>query len=359
MLRLFIILQLFFLSLISNSFSQTVYFEGNITSDTTWNSDTVKITDYVYIMESATLTISPGTYIEFQGFYRLYVWGRLISVGNPVDTITFTINDTTGFCIDSNSAGGWGGIQFIQSSLPNDTSYISNCKILFVKSAAIETDHNSNVIIKNNVFSHMCTGVFCYESSPLISNNIFVYSKGMAIDCAQNSNPFIVNNYIGYSAISGIRLNESNPIISGNIIEQNNKKYESNIPGGGISCVLSSPLIIYNDINNNEASCGGGIYCNNSSPLIILNKICNNYSVNTGCWLNSGGGGIFCLRSSSIIINNLICNNTSKDVGGGIFCNDTSNIMIINNTVVNNTAPSGACIYSHWHANPTLINNIF
>jgi hypothetical protein len=55
----------------------------NIDFDVTWTADTVKILNDISILPAATLTVNPGTYIEFQGHYKLQVEGRILSVGTP------------------------------------------------------------------------------------------------------------------------------------------------------------------------------------------------------------------------------------------------------------------------------------
>jgi len=70
---------------------------GNITSDETWSADTVLVEGEVTVDDGVTLTIDPGVYVEFQGHYKLNVQGRLLAIGTVLDSILFTINDTTGY----------------------------------------------------------------------------------------------------------------------------------------------------------------------------------------------------------------------------------------------------------------------
>ena len=75
----------------------TLEVSGDITENSTWSADTVKVLSDVTILSSKTLTIDQGTYVEFQGYYALNVEGRIIAIGGSKDTIVFTVKDTAGF----------------------------------------------------------------------------------------------------------------------------------------------------------------------------------------------------------------------------------------------------------------------
>ena len=83
----YLFLNLFHIAISGQS---TIYVLGTVPGDTTWNADTVKVTGDVSV--GGILTIAPGTYVEFQGHYRLNVNG-LQAIGTPSDSIIFTIND--------------------------------------------------------------------------------------------------------------------------------------------------------------------------------------------------------------------------------------------------------------------------
>ena len=97
----------------------------------------------------------------------------------------------------------------------------------------------------------------------------------------------------------GIFCFDSSPTISNNTISENTAHYN----GGGIYNANSDPTINYNTITRNSASEGGdGIYCHNSSPVII----------NTIFWNDSAPNGqeIYLTGSSSPVI-------TYCDIQGG------------------------------------------
>lgn len=79
-------------------------------------------------------------------------------------------------------------------------------------------------------------GIYCYSSSPKITNNIITSSvadRGGGIACAISSSPIIQNNKISGNSASG-----SYPV------------------GGGISSEDSSPVIENNEITENRANWG-------------------------------------------------------------------------------------------------------
>ena len=179
------------------------------------------------------------------------------------------------------------------------------------------------------------SGIYCYESSPTITNNIITgNSAGRGED---------------YGWGGGIYCSGSSPTIANNIITRNWAGY-----GGGIFCGGSSPMIINNTITGNTAEGlggfnSGGIDCHSSSPTVMNNMITENKSF--GAW----GGGINCCYSSPIITNNIIMRNEG-DGAGGINCVDYSSPIITNNIIVGNEAYLGAigcCTYS----SPIITNN--
>ncbi|MBP7937731.1 MAG: SUMF1/EgtB/PvdO family nonheme iron enzyme [Phycisphaerae bacterium] len=136
-------------------------------------------------------------------------------------------------------------------------------------------------------------GIYCYSSSPTISNNT------------------ITNNTASLGG--GIACDSSSPTISNNTITGNTATDIGNLAGdgGGISCKSGSPAISNNIIAGNTALWGGGIDCVLARPTISNNTIAGNVAVNDG-------GGICCSSSSPAISNNVVAFNSSGlyNVGG-------------------------------------------
>lgn len=179
-------------------------------------------------------------------------------------------------------------------------------------------------------------GIYCWQSSPTISNNTM-----------------ILNTASGYNSIGGgICCELSSPVIIGNTIETNSARL-----GGAIYCAsYSHPVISSNTILANSAGRGAGVYCADySNPTIIGNTISGGSGGGIVCeWhcdaLISGntvtgnsaarGAGVFCSHSSPVVAQNVITSNTASECGGGIYCVGYSAVFV-NNTIARNTSPAG------------------
>lgn len=367
----------FFISFIG--YSQTISVSGVISTNTTWNVDTVKVTGDVTVANLKTLTINPGTYVEFQGYYKILVNGRMLAKGTVTDSITFAINDTTGFSNSSTTLGGWNTIQISTLSTLNDTTIFEYCKIqnskleaVFAYNGKVRIERcsffdnyyagvdffycpsisicrycdfkncgdaiglaHSKSVISNNTIDNNLRGIKIFNAVVEIAFNIVTNSSVYGI-CAFQASPgsMIHDNNVSYNVI-GIYLQDDTAEVFNNIVSYNSNPYT----GGGISCESSRSFIHNNTISYNSAKGGSGIFISGgSSSLLMFNKIANNYSWATGCGFTDNGAGIFCLGSQALIINNLICNNTAESNGGGISSMDSSSVTLINNTIVNNKA---------------------
>jgi len=220
-------------------------------------------------------------------------------------------------------------------------------------------------------------GIFCWQSSPTIRNNIIdsnmVTADGGAIYCGESA-PLIENNLIieNISAMHGggiACMNGSQPEVKGNTILRN---FTGLIAGkgwgGGIGCKSSQPQIIENRISENIALIGGGgIWCKKTDPEIVSNRISSNLSglrgggihiinqchevtiTNNLIWQNkseTGGGINYSGSTYKIIANNTLSQNEAYSLGGGFFCDDASEITVSNLILYNNQAPSGPEIWT-------------
>jgi parallel beta-helix repeat protein len=160
--------------------------QGKLIENTTWDSDTVKITGDILVY--GKLTINPGTYIEFQGYYEIRA-DSLIALGNAGDSVTFTINDTTGLCGYQTTPGGWKGLRAIKM-------YIDYCRIMFVKgqpllvSTFAEGDpiHISNSLFYNNSCQTFITSEDAWYYPYLLPGNALIR------ECS-----FVNNNFSEFS----------------------------------------------------------------------------------------------------------------------------------------------------------------
>lgn len=273
---------------------------GNITSDVFWFADTVKITSDVTVTDGNTLSINPGTVIQFQGHYELNIQGRLLAVGNEDAPIVFT-------CRPEDIGTGWKHIVFNNTGAmnDNDTSFIKYCHIEYGNAdgpggtddcgGAVYAKYFSKLVIANN----------------LIENNSASYMGG------------------------GIYCNYCAPLIKENIIRDNTAQR-----GGAIASDHASPDIIGNQLINNDASeLADGVFAWFANNYFRDNFITGHYEPIRG-W---GGTG-----KRYVLINNIIVNN---DCGVQLSDND---IYAFNNTICNNQSYNLYCS----DANLYLYNSI-
>ncbi len=275
---------------------------ANISKNTTWDADTVKLINDVTIEDNVTLTINPGTVVEFQGHYIFNVQGRLLAVGTKQDSIWFTT---------TNDDVKWGGIRFENISASNDSSKIIFCDI-----------HRAQNL--NDSGDEADGGAIFVQS----------FSKIKISSCNIHH-----NQCFGRGA--GICFRNCNGIISNNIISENIGDSE----GGGIIAFYSHCSIINNKVYNNTASWGGGICTHNGNSYLYGNLIFNNQG-------NQGGGFASIYASNPILINNTIINNYSKQRGGNLYFICSGSGTFINNIISKGNCPDEGkqiCIeYVEW-----------
>ncbi len=264
---------------------------GNISGNLTWGPDTVYVGCNLTLDDNVTLTILPGTYIEFEDSVSFEVIGTIKAIGTESQPITFTAK---------NADKGWQGIQYKNGSYAtthpegvmndNDSSLFAHCSFEHCTNDVFFIDKFSNIKISESAFRfNKRSVIFIVTSSPLIIRNKFtnnIIADGNIIWCARGSNPLISGNLIannlssfGSSFGSGNILmcqNHSNPLIINNLITLNQSEW------GTLHCEQSSPRIINNTISGNISTSGGGIYCSFSHPEIINTILWNNVATNVG-----------------------------------------------------------------------------
>ncbi len=169
-------------------------------------------------------------------------------------------------------------------------------------------------------------GVFSYNASPVIRNNIFnacgyisptAFSGGGAIACYNGSVTVennIISNCLAQSG-GGIYLYQAEATIRNNRISGSlpHSGFNGTKNGGGIYALHSTAVIENNLIENNTMyNNGGGIYARLSTAIISSDTISTNACL-------TYGGGICCERTPIQITDCIIKGNSSSNQGGGIF----------------------------------------
>jgi len=209
---------------------------GTITEDTTWEGH-IYVRETVTVSQGVTLTILPGTFVEFKHFrgYKnvsrtsLFTGGGNIkAIGTPDQQIWFTSG------AEQPINGDWGGIMCTNSfnsvfkyvivefpliglELINSTVSISHSIIRWVHTEGIITtqssgliehnliyengyheiileDFNYNITIQENIFNGGNFGIYSEASNCSIMGNYFVNYSDIAIIVSTYSNVSIIEN---------------------------------------------------------------------------------------------------------------------------------------------------------------------
>ncbi len=321
----------------STLFSQTIIVSGNISSNTVWNADTVKVMGDLNVEQNVVLTVNSGTYVEVQGYYKINVIGSIRAIGAINDTVIFTVNDTTNFWQDTISvSGSWAGFFINNTDASTDTSIFEYCKIQFAKKndvyggntngGAICATNYGNLIVKNSIFK--CNMSIC--SSAGVAG-----PAGGAIYCKNVNKVLIENNLFesnrSFSEGGAIYINvQCQTIINKNIFIKNK----------AIQWIYYSGYLFV-------GGTGGAIAT--SDDLGYSPTICNNYCFNN-VTIN---GVIYTSNRHGLVFNNVICNNDGNGYFDG---HQQSNSRIFNNTIVNNHSMKGDGIQIF--SNAKIYNNI-
>jgi len=314
---------------------------GVIASNTTWSPgacSTYDVTGNISVLNGVTLTIEPGTTIQFANNTSLTVQGVLLAMGTANNPITFTSSN------GSPLPGDWLGILFVDEA----------------PDAIVNLSYNyiSGSIIQHSIIEYAQDGINLRNSIPYIDSNM-IRNNFQGIDASSsyssNPTPLVIRNStisfngddtvsFGYSG-GGISVSGGLTYIAFNTISHNYSSptgITSN--GGGISagfgdCIITENVIAYNQAGNFNYgySRGGGIY--SACDLTLTNNIISHNVVNN----YQGHGGALFVNAGTIqsMQGNLIMENEA-DYGGAISFTDYNfEGEITNNTVINNVAQSG------------------
>ncbi|MHA1932456.1 MAG: right-handed parallel beta-helix repeat-containing protein [Promethearchaeota archaeon] len=209
---------------------------GTLSEDTTWQGH-ISVQDDVNIPKGITLTILPGTFVEFKHFrgYQnisrvgLFVdGGTLKAIGTAEQQIWFTsdaedpINaDWSGIMLDNSSNSIFEfvivefsiiGIEFSKSNISISHSiirwihtegiYASQSYGVIEKSLLYGNgyheisleDYNYNIIMQNNIFNGGHYGIITEATNSTVMGNYFVNYSGTALTVTSLSNISIIEN---------------------------------------------------------------------------------------------------------------------------------------------------------------------
>ncbi len=316
---------------------------GEICEDTTWDiaGSPYIIDDDVTICETATLTVDPGVVVKFEydhstyssGYQytkRLIVNGVLDAQGTESDRIYFTsIRDDT-VAGDTNGDGpattprdgDWAYIRLFDSS-----SVMDYCEVRY--GGLRDDDSGSGE-------SWRCYSIWCYQSSPAITNTniidsnrsygsgsyISVYYHSVTESIQFNGNTIDNGDYGLYYTEGDAGWPPLEPDISGNAMM-----------GCNNWAIYCPSISMMGQISGNEITdCDDGIYVKSSPPGDPYSVPDITYNVISGtgtgievhygdyAWIymneiTDGGNGIYCYDSHCIIEENTIAGNTGYPLG--------------------------------------------
>jgi len=341
----------------SGVFSTNTDVSGTVSSDITWDSDTVSVVGDVSIDNGVTVTIAPGTVVLYKDYYGITVNGTVMAKGTESDSIRFTPIDTT---------TSWKPFVYKDVDIANDTSFFEYCvfeygitrdpegpspswdpsvfsirnfsKIKVTDSEFTFCNSNngiisvsySNIIVSNNIFKDNLTApVGVYSGKCTITNNVFKNNNDVCISLGIDSS-----------------------IIQENVFINNEKlKYGSCISMGS----KSATFIKRNKfIGNSSGNWGGVLYISNSTPVFIDNIFMNNHC--------DGDGGVCFIEDSAspLFINCLFHHNTSANHGAILYSRfgGTDIPIFINCTITANDGSAGYFLYQNSASVSILYNCI-
>ncbi|HZK71360.1 MAG TPA: right-handed parallel beta-helix repeat-containing protein, partial [Clostridia bacterium] len=345
-------------------------FKGDINTKVIFE-DTVLVVGDITIKELGDLEIRPGSFVEFQDWYKIRVLGKLNILGTKLNKVILNATDTTVYYYGNNKRDecGWGGIEFIDVNR-TDTMHINYCLVKNTGLNKIKNRENGAVSITDsrNIHFNNCS----FESNYLGGSG----KKNSGI-YAENSHNLQLKNcdfFDGYTIqAQGTYVN----VISSALVVDSCKFHDTDNNQGDfnwcyIVCDKSAVQIrnssFFNNIGRSIISSYAGslivenctIKDNKSAGIDIYTEgalIHNNVFINNNVAIN-------CNLVTAKIINNLIaysqykcgCSNFN---GCAINLDNAGTTLIANNTIVNNTQDSnGNTVYASY-CSPTIVNNIF
>ena len=130
--------------------------------------------------------------------------------------------------------------------LPSSSPTISNNTIIGNGDGIFCYDGSSSPTIINNTISGSGDGIHCGSSSTVISDNMIIGNTGGGIWCPYYSSPAIISNTISGNFVLGIYCDDSSPIIT-NCVVWDNSSHE--IVGG-------TPTVTYSCVENGYPGMG-------------------------------------------------------------------------------------------------------
>lgn len=299
-----------------------------------WNLDSVFVFNDI-LLDSVILNINEDTYVQFQGYYGIYVsgTGAIQAIGTEGNPITFMPADTTGYDFTSDAEDQfWKGFSFTDMSADADTSHFTYCNVHFAKKLYSESKGGAFYVnaTEDNAFYGLDFSNCNITHNGTYSNSSY-YNYGGAF-------------YLYYAG-----ANFDHCVIDTNIA------YGYNCDGAGFytayaSIKMSNCSVSYNRIDATHTSNYGGFYLYHTDLTADSTKIDDNFA--------KYYGAIRARNSEVKLTNSEITNNTSTYDYGGMYFQENSDLTMENSSLSYNKAGSG-CDYGGLYiygGNLTMVN---
>lgn len=284
--NLFGLMLLIFMCSTNYPAAQTTISAGNVFGTWKKSGSPYKITGQIIVPKDSLLKIESGVTVEFQGSYRMHVYGSLQAIGKISDTVTFT---------PANKTTGWLGIHFHKNSTNfKDSSLFKWCKLEYGLNfkepfgpGLIRLDTITNIGFNKCLFQFNKAingvGIYCSYSDFYIYSSMFYSNMATSnLSSTQNANG---------SAIGAAYCNLK---ISNCIFENNKSKLPlqvlDSVDGKSIGCLYIANCkiqLINNLFAGNSASRGtialhifdGTSFMNYENCIFKKNYIVNSYFI--------------------------------------------------------------------------------
>lgn len=341
-------------------------FKGEINSNVVFQ-DTVKVIGDIIINDSGSLVIQPGSFIEFQDYYKIKVFGKMNILGTKQNNVILNSLDSS--VVYKNNVGlerGWGGIEF-NGINRTDTMFINYC---LLKNTGLNKELNYangtvSILNSRNIHFYNCSfesNFFCFtdkknsgiyaENSSNIQIKNCTFSNGYTLETLGTyvnsfSSNLIIDSCRFYNTYDVFGYNWHCIYCDNSFVQIRNSYFSNNSCRFLISSYSGGLIVEYCTMKNNVSN---GIEIMTNGSLIR-----NNVFINNNIAIRSG--------ATAYIVNNIIAYNKlrcgcSNFYGGTLDLDGAGKTIVANNTIVNNFQDSnGSTIYASY-CSPIIVNNI-
>lgn len=293
--------------------AQTTIPAGNVSGNWTAANSPYQVQGLIVVQDGQTLTIEPGTTVEFVASGRLRVKGNVLAAGTSSNPILLTA---------SNISNGWNSIFLDSVNVASDSTIFEHCTIEHGTGTGL-----FRIINFNKVRIESCT----LQNGQAFSGGCVYMANSDAIF----KNNLIINNSAQTNG-GAFTLGSGTPVFSGNTIS-------NNVAGdyGGAFRIAATSNAIYtgNTISNNQALTGGAFSMTSYCTLTVDGNVFDgNQSTFDGAvfW----GGNEFLT-----VTNNSFTNNVSGEDGGVVFFQSYTNSNFSGNYYSGNSAVRGGVFF--------------